>query len=126
MLTPAEIRDMNIAAQDQAITGVHPALHLARAVEAATLATVTPLVQQLSEWKEGDRVTGDFHHGQAATITKVFVGFHYELDEPHDLGPRHGTIKSGTVYDTSGWRKLPVASDAAAQPAQAGADRAGG
>lgn len=49
MLTPAEIRDMNIAAQDQAITGVHPALHLARAVEAATLATVTPLMWRMLE-----------------------------------------------------------------------------
>lgn len=49
MLTPAEIRAMNMAAQDQAITGVHPALHLARAVEAATLATVTPLVREMVE-----------------------------------------------------------------------------
>lgn len=56
MLTPAEIRDMNMAAQDQAITGVHPALHLDRAVEAATLATVAPLVQQLADALENERL----------------------------------------------------------------------
>lgn len=55
MLTPAEIRDMNMAAQGQAITGVHPALHLARAIEAAATAEARALVQlALEELDDGE------------------------------------------------------------------------
>lgn len=76
MLNPAEIRDMNMAAQDQAITGVHPALHLARAVEAATLATVTPLVQQMLEAHYG------FQNAQIAFLTAA------RAEEPDEVVER--------------------------------------
>ena len=49
MLTNEQIAVMYGAAQDQNRTGIPPSVHLARAVEAATLATVTPLVSRMLE-----------------------------------------------------------------------------
>lgn len=60
----------------------------------------------------GDRVTCDFHHGIPATITRLLdglsprSGFDYTLDRPHELGPRHGFITSGTAFITDGWRHI--------------------
>lgn len=56
----------------------------------------------------GDRVACEFHHMIPATVTGVDEkGFHYRLDTPHELGPRHGWIDCGHAFDFSGWVRLP-------------------
>lgn len=67
------------------------------------------LAVHLEPWFVGDRVIGRLHRDNPARITKMLdgEGFEYELETPHDLGPRHGRVFNGKAFTREGWKRLP-------------------